>query len=118
VFENKVLRRIFGPRKDEVTGSWRKMHNEMIVLMLYQFPAHFNFTETPFTYGIYTESRGLLAQATVAAAYRTIFRTLNTLLRVHSQKRGEKVICNRWHSAPIAFPVNVAEAALAKQADL
>jgi hypothetical protein len=28
VFENKVLRRIFGPRKDEVTGGWRKLHNE------------------------------------------------------------------------------------------
>jgi len=28
VFENKVLRRIFGPRKDEVTGEWRRMHNE------------------------------------------------------------------------------------------
>jgi hypothetical protein len=28
VFENKVLRRIFGPRKDEVTGDWRRLHNE------------------------------------------------------------------------------------------
>ena len=28
VFENMVLRRIFGPRKDEVTGEWRRMHNE------------------------------------------------------------------------------------------
>jgi hypothetical protein len=28
VFENKVLRRIFGPRRDEVTGDWRRMHNE------------------------------------------------------------------------------------------
>ena len=28
VFEKKVLRRIFGPRRDEVTGEWRKMHNE------------------------------------------------------------------------------------------
>jgi hypothetical protein len=27
VFENKVLRRIFGPRKDEVTGDWRRLHN-------------------------------------------------------------------------------------------
>jgi hypothetical protein len=27
VFENKVLRRIFGPKKDEVTGEWRKLHN-------------------------------------------------------------------------------------------
>jgi hypothetical protein len=29
VFENKVLRGIFGPKRDEVTGKWRKMHNEL-----------------------------------------------------------------------------------------
>jgi hypothetical protein len=28
VLENRVLRRIFGPKKDEVTGEWRKLHNE------------------------------------------------------------------------------------------
>jgi len=28
VFENGVLRRIFGPKRDEVTGQWRKLHNE------------------------------------------------------------------------------------------
>ena len=28
MFENRVLRRIFGPKKDEVTGEWRKLHNE------------------------------------------------------------------------------------------
>jgi hypothetical protein len=28
VFENKVLRRIFGPKRDEVTGGWRKLHDE------------------------------------------------------------------------------------------
>ena len=28
VFENMVLRRIFGPRSDEVKGEWRKLHNE------------------------------------------------------------------------------------------
>ena len=28
VSENKVLRRIFGPKRDEVTGEWRKIHNE------------------------------------------------------------------------------------------
>jgi hypothetical protein len=27
VFENRVLRRIFGPNRDEVTGEWRKLHN-------------------------------------------------------------------------------------------
>jgi hypothetical protein len=28
VFENRVFRRIFGPKTDEVTGEWRKRHNE------------------------------------------------------------------------------------------
>jgi hypothetical protein len=28
VFENRVLRRLFGPKRDEVTGKWRKLHNE------------------------------------------------------------------------------------------
>jgi hypothetical protein len=28
VFENRVLRRIFGPKKDQVTGGWRRLHNE------------------------------------------------------------------------------------------
>jgi hypothetical protein len=28
VFENRVLRRIFGPKRDDVTGEWRKLHSE------------------------------------------------------------------------------------------
>jgi hypothetical protein len=28
VLENRVLRRIFGPKRDEVVGNWRKLHNE------------------------------------------------------------------------------------------
>ena len=28
MFENRVLRRIFGPKRDEVTVEWRKLHNE------------------------------------------------------------------------------------------
>jgi len=28
VFENRMLRRIFGPKRDEVTVEWRKLHNE------------------------------------------------------------------------------------------
>jgi hypothetical protein len=27
VFENRLMRRIFGPKRDEVTGDWRKLHN-------------------------------------------------------------------------------------------
>jgi len=28
VFENMVLRRIFGPKREEITGEWRKLHNK------------------------------------------------------------------------------------------
>jgi hypothetical protein len=37
VFENRVLRRISGPRRDEVTGEWRKLHNEELH-SLYSYP--------------------------------------------------------------------------------
>jgi hypothetical protein len=30
VFENRVLRRIFGPKGDKVTGEWKKLHNEKL----------------------------------------------------------------------------------------
>jgi hypothetical protein len=30
VFENRVLRRISGPKRDEIIGGWRKMHNEKV----------------------------------------------------------------------------------------
>ena len=29
MFENRVLSRVFGPKRDEVTGEWRKLHNEL-----------------------------------------------------------------------------------------
>jgi hypothetical protein len=38
VFENRVLRRIFGPKRDEVAGEWRKLHNEEL-LDLYSLPS-------------------------------------------------------------------------------
>jgi hypothetical protein len=37
VFEKRVLRRIFGPKTDEVTGEWRKLLNEELHI-LYSFP--------------------------------------------------------------------------------
>jgi hypothetical protein len=30
VFENRVLRKLFGPKRDGVTGGWRKLHNEKL----------------------------------------------------------------------------------------
>jgi hypothetical protein len=32
MFEKRVLTRVFGSRRDEVTGEWRKLHNEELVL--------------------------------------------------------------------------------------
>jgi hypothetical protein len=37
VFENRVLRRIFGSKRDEVTGEWRRLHNEELYI-LYSSP--------------------------------------------------------------------------------
>jgi hypothetical protein len=37
VFQNRVQRRIFGPKRDEVTGEWRKLHNEELHI-LYSSP--------------------------------------------------------------------------------
>jgi hypothetical protein len=34
VFENRVLRRIFGPKRDEVTGEWRKLHNKELYIFI------------------------------------------------------------------------------------
>jgi hypothetical protein len=31
LFEDRVLRRVFGPKRDEVTGEWRKLHNEELI---------------------------------------------------------------------------------------
>jgi hypothetical protein len=38
VFENRVLRRIFGPKRDEATGEWRKLRNEELH-ELYSLPS-------------------------------------------------------------------------------
>jgi hypothetical protein len=33
IFENRVLRRIFGPKRDEVTGEWRRLHNKELYVV-------------------------------------------------------------------------------------
>jgi hypothetical protein len=35
VFENKMLRRIFGPKRDEVTGEWRRLHNKELYALYF-----------------------------------------------------------------------------------
>jgi hypothetical protein len=35
VFENRMLRRIFGPKRDEVTGDWRTLHKEDLITVLF-----------------------------------------------------------------------------------
>jgi hypothetical protein len=45
VFENRVLRRIFGPKRDEVTGGWRKLHNEEL-RNLYSSPSIFRMIKS------------------------------------------------------------------------
>ena len=37
MYENRVLRKVFGPKRDEVTGEWRKLHNEELI-DLYSLP--------------------------------------------------------------------------------
>jgi hypothetical protein len=45
VFENRVLRGIFGPKRDEVTGSWRNLHNEELH-NLYPWPSIIRMTKS------------------------------------------------------------------------
>jgi hypothetical protein len=45
VFENRVLRRIFGPKRDEVTGEWRKLRNEEL-RDLYSSPSIMRITKS------------------------------------------------------------------------
>jgi hypothetical protein len=45
VFENRVLGRIFGQKRDEVTGGWRKLHNEELRI-LYSSPSIFRIIKS------------------------------------------------------------------------
>jgi hypothetical protein len=51
LFENRLLRRIFGPKKDEVTGDWRKLHNEELN-DLYSLPNIVRVTKSRRIYGL------------------------------------------------------------------
>jgi hypothetical protein len=35
MLEKRVLRRIFGPKRDDVTGEWRKLHNEELHIFIF-----------------------------------------------------------------------------------
>jgi hypothetical protein len=45
VFENRVLRKVFGPKRDEVSGDWRKLHNEEL-RDLYSSPSIITITKS------------------------------------------------------------------------
>jgi hypothetical protein len=45
VFKNRVLRRLFGPKRNEVTGEWRKLHNEEL-RDLYSSPSIIRITQS------------------------------------------------------------------------
>jgi hypothetical protein len=45
VFENRVLKRIFGPKRDEVIGGWRNLHNEELH-NLYSLPSTIRMTKS------------------------------------------------------------------------
>ena len=62
VFENKVLRKIFGAKRDEITREWRKFHN-------------FNKIESTQNFN----SIGMLVSYTLTCAFRSIPRHLKTL---------------------------------------
>jgi hypothetical protein len=50
VFENRVLRRIFGPKRNEITGEWRTLHNEELN-DLYSSPNIFRVVKPRINYG-------------------------------------------------------------------
>jgi hypothetical protein len=62
VFENRVLRRIFGTKKDDVTGEWRRLHNKValcsVLLTRYTSGAQFKKTEMGKTCSPCGERRG------------------------------------------------------------
>jgi hypothetical protein len=41
VFENRMLRRIFGPKREEVTGSWRRLHTKELHNLYVSFTAYY-----------------------------------------------------------------------------
>jgi hypothetical protein len=57
VFENRVLRGIFGPKRDEVTGDWRRLHNEELH-NLYTSPHIFTVTKSRMRWAVHVARMG------------------------------------------------------------
>jgi hypothetical protein len=73
VFENRVFRRIFGPKRDKVTGGWRKLHNEELH-KLYSSPSIIRMIKS-------RRRRGAWYVARMGArrnAYRILLRSLGS----------------------------------------
>jgi hypothetical protein len=65
VFENGALRRIFGPKRDEVTGEWRKPHNDEL-----------NCTPHPLLWGDKTEKNQMRRACGAYGEGRGVYRVL------------------------------------------
>jgi hypothetical protein len=53
VFEIRLLGRVFGPKRDEVTEEWRKLHNERLLLAQFCVSGKIEKNEMGWAYGIY-----------------------------------------------------------------
>ena len=58
MFENRVLRRLFGPKRDGVTGEWRKLHNEELN-DLYRSPDIFGVIKSKMRWAGYVARMGV-----------------------------------------------------------
>jgi hypothetical protein len=67
VFENRVLRRIFGPKRDQVTGGWRKLHNEEL---------HYLYSSPRIIKMIKSTRMGLAGNVARMGAKRNLYRML------------------------------------------
>ena len=96
VFENRVLRRIFGPKRDELTGEWRRLHNEELYV-LYSSPNIIRATKSR------RWTRYVARILSRRGAYRTLLgkpegrrplkRPIKCVGLVHDRYRWRAIVC-------------------------
>jgi hypothetical protein len=79
VFENRALRRIFEPKRDEVTGGWRKLHNEEL----------HNFYSSP--------SKNEVKEDEMGRACNTHGKTRNAYMRLVEKPEGKRPLGRSRH---------------------